>query len=522
MPGSRRVATVPRGACSHHPSVIEIDAVSASRMVEIRWATTSTVMSSSARASRISASTSGSTALVALSSNKPADGEPGLGQGRLAGAGHPTAWCPLTDDRHLGIGEIRHEPIGPGDRQRAMDLLEADSSGDILDDGVGEEERLLEGDRNGSGPVVGGNVIDVDSTNHNRALDAVEDAGDRLEQGRLARTCGTDNRCGRARSHLEVDAPQHMVLAIADDQTVHGHIDRSGRDGGTGALLDRLGHHLVDAIQRNDRRGISSRKKPKTRSGVASRPNTTVPDEVARVASPRDTSQLPMSSNKTTDVGQGIDARLERRSDPTNDQAFLPEGGRRAMQRSTSAAASERLDDQGAFEAFVGDRATSPTACWALADGASTGRCRSDSYHEEREQHDAEQRHKRVNDEQGDDGDDHQGQHTHRKGQRLEHHRGRREVDIGVGEQFTGRPLAMEPQRHIEIVVDEPPPPVAGAVLGKREIPLPHHHADATTHRHHDDQTHDDPDIGSVDRAVVERRDDEVVGGGPKDPRPAD
>ena len=186
--------------------------------------------------------------------------------------------------------------------------------------------------------------------------------------------------------------------------------------------------------------------------------------------------------------------------------------------------ASERLDDQGALEALVGDRGD-------LADrllGPRRRRFHSGGvdlthHHEEREQHDAEQRHKRVNDEQGDDGDDHQGQHTHRKGQRLEHHRGRGEVDVGVGEQFTGRPLAMEPQRHIEVVVDERPPPVAlGAVLGKREIPPPHHHADATTHRHHDDQTHDDPDIGSVDRAVVERRDDEVVGGGPKDPRPAD
>ena len=67
--------------------------------------------------------------------------------------------APLTDDRHLGIGEIGHEPIGPGDRQRAMDLLEADGSErDIFDDRVGEEERLLEGDRNRSGPVVGGNV----------------------------------------------------------------------------------------------------------------------------------------------------------------------------------------------------------------------------------------------------------------------------------------------------------------------------------------------------------------------------
>ena len=144
-------------------------------------------------------------------------------------------------------------------------------------------------------------------------------------------------------------------------------------------------------------------------------------------------------------------------------------------------------------------------------------------HHEEREQHDAEQRHKRVNDEQGDDSNDHQGQHTHRKRQRLEHHRCRGEVDVGVGEQFTGRPIAMESQRHIEVVVDERPPPVAlGAVLGKREIPPPHHHADATTHRHHDDQTHDDPDIGPVDRAVIERRDDEVVGSGPKDPCPAD
>ena len=410
-----------------------------------------------------------------------------------------------------------------------MDLLEADSSeGDILDDGVGEEERLLEGDRNGSGPVVGGNVIDVDSTNHNRALDAVEDAGDRLEQGRLARTCGTDNRCGRARSHLEVDAPQHMVLAIADDQTVHGHIDRSGRDGGSaGALLDRLGHHLVDAIQRNDRARHLLEKEaedPKRRSEQAE--HDSGQDEVARggVAARHQPAADEQQQNHT-DVGQGIDARLERRSDPTNDQAFLPEGGRRAAQPlDLGGFASERLDDQGAFEAFVGDRGD-------LADrllGPRRRRFHSGGvdlthHHEEREQHDAEQRHKRVNDEQGDDGDDHQGQHTHRKGQRLEHHRGRREVDIGVGEQFTGRPLAMEPQRHIEIVVDERPPPVAlGAVLGKREIPPPHHHADATTHRHHDDQTHDDPDIGSVDRAVVERRDDEVVGGGPKDPRPAD
>ena len=69
--------------------------------------------------------------------------------------------APLTDDRHLGIGEIGHEPIGPGDRQRAVDLFEADGSeGDIFDDRVGEEERLLEGDRNGSGPVVGGNITD--------------------------------------------------------------------------------------------------------------------------------------------------------------------------------------------------------------------------------------------------------------------------------------------------------------------------------------------------------------------------
>ncbi len=91
-----------------------------------------------------------------------------------------------------------------------------------------------------------------------------------------------------------------------------------------------------------------------------------------------------------------------------------------------------------------------------------------------------------------------------------------------MGQELAGRLRPVEAQRHVEVVPQQAPPPVPlGAVLGHRQEQAPGHDTDPPHDRHADEGRDRQPDVATVDGAVLERGHDQVVGDPPQHPGPA-
>ena len=152
--------------------------------------------------------------------------------------------------------------------------------------------------------------------------------------------------------------------------------------------------------------------------------------------------------------------------------------------------------------------------------------------HQSGEEDHRDQRQQRVDHKDADYRDQHQQNYAHREGQRLEDHGGRLHVDVGVGQQLPGRLRAMEAQRHIEVVPQQPAPPVPlGSEFGHRQEEAANHDTDTAQQRHTQQRGHRQPDgrardrplgAGSSQGAALESRNDQLVGDAAEHPGAAD
>ena len=111
------------------------------------------------------------------------------------GGGRVPSGAALADDGRPPIGQFSDEAVGPGDGQRLSDLgIGTNPEPDVLVDRVGEQEGLLERDGDRRRPLLGRDVLDCDPPEFDTARRRVEQPGNRLHEGRFARTGGSDQR----------------------------------------------------------------------------------------------------------------------------------------------------------------------------------------------------------------------------------------------------------------------------------------------------------------------------------------
>ena len=110
--------------------------------------------------------------------------------------------------------------------------------------------------------LVGIDAVDALAVEHDVAAGdfailGLEQAGDRLQRGRLAGAVGPQQRDDRALGHFEAEAPQHQDDVVIDHlDVVHGE-QRGGRGGRSGADgFDGLGHAVSPSRRHHPRRRV--------------------------------------------------------------------------------------------------------------------------------------------------------------------------------------------------------------------------------------------------------------------------
>ena len=267
-------------------------------------------------------------------------------------------------------------------------------------------------------------------------------------------------------------------------------------------------------------RGISSSRKPTTRIGNASSVN----NAIACTSSPGDTA--PVDTRQPPTASSAMIARFgsasrvgskSARSAPTATRADAQLVGRVAQPLHLGVLAPERLHDHCAFEALVRDRRhVADPLLHRLRGQLDPARVEAVQREHRREQHETDQREQRIDREERDEREDDQQHEAGRERQRVDHLRRDHHVVVGVGEQRSGRVLAVERQRNVEVAVGDLVAQRRHVGRGRlaREVP-PGDHAGTADERNDDDRDRAGPDRAARDVAL-ERRDDDVIGDAPE------
>jgi len=92
--------------------------------------------------------------------------------------------------------------------------------GDVVADGVVEEDRLLGDHRDLAPERLEGDIADVDAVDQDRPLPEVEEAGDQVGQGRLAAAARADDGQGLAGRNDQVDTGEDRSLVVVAEGDV--------------------------------------------------------------------------------------------------------------------------------------------------------------------------------------------------------------------------------------------------------------------------------------------------------------
>ncbi len=210
---------------------------SASSMVDTRWATTSVVVDSSLAQALEDL---GLDHRIDRRGGVVEDEHPGLAQ-QSAGQRDALALAAREGDaplaHHGGHAQrhLPHEPVGPGDRERAAHLVVGDvgAQRDVLPERVGEQERLLEHQRHRRRQRLGDDLAQVDATHLHHPGGGVGQVGDQLAHRRLARAGRPDQGHDLARFDPHGDALEHQLVGHVAERDVFAArcraVDRAGR-----------------------------------------------------------------------------------------------------------------------------------------------------------------------------------------------------------------------------------------------------------------------------------------------------
>ena len=139
-------------------------------------------------------------------------------QRRASAAGRPTGWRPGRRAARAAPGRCRAPPRCARPRSFWSRRSIQPAVAQVLGDGQRRERRPAAGHEHDAPgrDLVGGGVGDVAAVEDDRALVGRDQAGDRLEQRRLAGAVGAEQRHDLALVDLEVDVEQHLHVAVAD------------------------------------------------------------------------------------------------------------------------------------------------------------------------------------------------------------------------------------------------------------------------------------------------------------------
>ena len=104
---------------------------------------------------------------------------------------------------------------------------------EVRGDGAAEEVGLLGHEADGGGERVGVEVAHVDAADEHPAVGGVEEAGDEVDQGGLARAGAADDGRRRAGRDREVDVAEHGVLGagVVEADVVQLEVAAAGEGG---------------------------------------------------------------------------------------------------------------------------------------------------------------------------------------------------------------------------------------------------------------------------------------------------
>ena len=121
----------------------------------------------------------------------------------------------LRDRRLETLGHLGDELLALRDFERVPELVVGRvllAVAQVARDGAAEQERLLRDEADLAPEVVAVHVADVDAVDEHRAAGHVVEAGDEVDERRLAAARAADDRRGLARRGRERHAAQHGVL----------------------------------------------------------------------------------------------------------------------------------------------------------------------------------------------------------------------------------------------------------------------------------------------------------------------
>ena len=166
--------------------------------------------------------------------------------GQHPGDGHPLLLAPrqgnppLADDRIVAIGEALDCLVHHGHSRGAPQFRQFQPRLDrreVIPDGLGEEEGLLEAESDMAAQVGPGNAADVNSINGDEAAPVrqVVEAAQKVRQGGFARAGGAQNRQGCAGFEGKRNVPQHRLpVPVGEIHPVKADFppDRRGQSAG--------------------------------------------------------------------------------------------------------------------------------------------------------------------------------------------------------------------------------------------------------------------------------------------------
>ena len=162
-----------------------------------------------------------------------------------ARARHSSWRCPADRDRpvsatgrEVAVGHRGHEVVGADGPRRQLDLevggLRA-AVGDVRPDGAREQERLLGHVADVAAVRVEVDVAQVDAVDEDPAAGGVVEAGDELDERRLAGARGADEGHALAGRDVQVDPAQRLggLGGVGEAHTLQLHVadPRAGLDG---------------------------------------------------------------------------------------------------------------------------------------------------------------------------------------------------------------------------------------------------------------------------------------------------
>lgn len=148
----------------------------------------------------------------------------------------------LPDQRVVAVRQSADEVVGAGGLGGGGDVGIAGvgaAESDVVGDGAGEQEHVLEHHGEAGVKVLRAHVADVDTADAHRAAAHVEEAGDQPHQRRLARPARADQCQAAAGLDPDRDAVDDRARAIGEADLIE--IDRRRADGALGLGLRHFG-----------------------------------------------------------------------------------------------------------------------------------------------------------------------------------------------------------------------------------------------------------------------------------------